>query len=109
MKGTGTFAAMQGTAKALVADGATNVTFTLDGGVPGASYPWHVHDGKCASGGPVTGSPSAYTPITIGSNGHGETSAHLTMQLDEAKEYHVNVHASASDMATIIACGDLND
>ena len=109
LKGQGTYSAMTGTAKATVVNGMTNVAFSLDGGTPGQTHPWHVHDGKCGSGGAVVGDASGYPPVTIGANGHGEASGHIMTRLDEAKDYHVNVHASAAEMATIIACGDLDD
>lgn len=107
--GQGMFSAMKLNATALVASGMTDVRFGLTGGTPGQTHPWHVHEGKCGTGGPIFGDPSAYSPITVGADGNGQANAHLMARLDEAKDYHINVHASASEMATIIACGDLDD
>ena len=107
--GEGVYSAMTGKATALVANGQTTVDFKLDKGTPGQTHPWHVHEGKCGSGGPIVGNASDYPPITIGAGGHGEANAKLAARLDEAKDYYVNVHASAAEMSTIIACGDLDD
>jgi Cu-Zn family superoxide dismutase len=100
---------ISGTSEALVADGKTNVTIAITGATSGASHPWHVHDGKCGSGGAVVGPASAYAPLQVGAAGTATGNAELALTLNEARDYHVNVHASASDMATIVACGDLDD
>jgi hypothetical protein len=100
---------MRGTGKALVADGKTTATVSLEGAAAGAVHPWHIHEGTCASGGPIVGDAAAYTPLTVGADGRAQGSAQLAVRLDEAHHYFVNVHASPGDMATIVACGDLDD
>jgi hypothetical protein len=47
--------------------------------------------------------------LQVGSAGTASANTNLNLMLNEAKDYFVNVHASASDMQTIIACGDLDD
>ena len=79
----------------------------LTGGTAGATYPWHVHVGTCGTNGPVFGSASAYKPVTIGSDGKGDSKATLSMPLPDTGSYYVNIHASASDMKTIVSCGNL--
>lgn len=98
-----------GTSQALVRDGRTKVSISVSGATSGASHPWHVHEGNCGSGGAVVGPADAYPPLAIGSAGSATANADLGLTLNEARDYHVNVHRSASDMGTIIACGNLDD
>lgn len=100
---------IRGTAEARVISGETTVTISLTGAPAGVAMPWHVHEGSCGSGGPIVGSAAAYQPITIGNDGRATGSARIGVRLDEAKSYHVNVHESTSNLATIIACGNLSD
>ena len=107
--GRGIYSRISGSTRALVAEGQTTVTISLTGLTPGGRHPWHVHEGACASGGPIVGGISAYGPLVVGADGTAQGSARLALQLNEALDYHVNVHASPTDLATIIACGDLDD
>ena len=109
VNGQGTYGAVQGEAKAAVLEGKSTVTVMLTGGKAGASYPWMVHEGKCGSAGAPIGSAGAYPALTFSSEGKADATVQLPMALDESKDYHVLVHASSSDMATIVACGDLSD
>ena len=87
----------------------TSITITLTGARAGATHPWHLHDGSCETGGPIVGAASAYAALSVGNEGQAVGSARLTMGLNEAQKYHVNVHASPYDLATIVACGNLVD
>lgn len=107
--GQSTHASYQGDIGADVLDGKTTATIALTGAASGGYHPWHIHEGKCGSGGPIIGDPSAYRPLTVGSDGKAAGSAVLMLQLKEATEYYVNVHQSPSDMGTIVACGQLGD
>jgi hypothetical protein len=108
--GRSTWTGASGTATARVEGDNTHATLVLSGLPPGGPYPWHVHDGTCETGGPIVGDPVAYTPLTVGADGRAEANARLlNFKLNEAKKYHVNVHRSTSDLATIIACGNLDD
>jgi hypothetical protein len=99
-----------GTATARVEGNNTLVTLVLTGLPPGGPYPWHVHDGTCETGGPIVGDAAAYPPLMVGADGRAEANARLLgLKLNEAKKYHVNVHRSPTDLATIIACGELDD
>jgi len=87
--------------------GGTSVaTISITGGTPGAVYPWHIHTGKCGGGG-VLGSGAAYKPVKVGSDGSGTSTADLSVAAPTTGDYHVNVHASPTDMKTIAACGEL--
>ena len=109
IRGLNMYSAMTGTARARVVEGVADVTVNLRGGTPGQTHPWHVHEGKCGSGGPIVGNPSEYPPITIGAAGNATSTSKLQMNLNEALVYHVNFDASATEMATIIASGEIDD
>jgi hypothetical protein len=87
-------------------DAKATVMVSITGGTPNATYPWHIHVGKCPGGG-VYGPASAYTPIKTDASGAGTVTITLPAASPESGDYHVNVHKSASDMATIVSCGDL--
>ena len=87
---------------------ASVAAITISGGKAGTTYPWHVHTGKCgAAGGGVFGSGGAYKPVAAGADGSGTSTANLAVAAPSSGDYHVNVHASSTDMKTIVACGDL--
>ena len=109
LAGQGSYSAVTGSATADVVEGATTATITLQGGQANAEHPWHIHEGTCSTGGPIVGSPSDYPPLQVGSEGRAQGGAKVNARLDEAKEYHVNVHLSRSEMGTIVACGQLDD
>ena len=99
-----------GTAAGSTANDMTNVTVTVMGLQAGATYPWHVHEGKCAdASAPVVGAATAYPPLVAGADGRATAEAHVGVKLNEAKNYIINVHASPTNLATIVACGDFND
>jgi superoxide dismutase, Cu-Zn family len=88
--------------------GQQTVALQLSGGTPGATYPWHIHSGSCADGmTPVVGNASLYTALGTSGDGTASLTANLPITLDANQRYHVNVHASPTDMGTIVACGDL--
>ena len=109
IRGLNMYSAMTGTARARVVQGVADITVNLRTGTPGQTHPWHLHEGKCGSGGAIVGDPSAYPPITIGVDGNATATARIQKSLNEALDYHVNFHASSSEMATIIACGEIDD
>jgi hypothetical protein len=99
-----------GTASGSSGHDSTHVTVNISGAQAGATLPWHVHEGKCGDAGPpITGPASAYPAIVVGSDGRGTATAHVPVDLNEAKDYIVNVHASTTNMGTIVACGDFDD
>lgn len=88
-------------------DGGFHAFVQIRGGEPNHVYPWHVHAGGCGSGGSIVGSASAYPVMTTDGNGHAEADATVSQALDPDGDYYVNVHASPSDLGTIVACGEL--
>lgn len=99
-----------GTATGTTANDMTNVTVSITGGKAGDTLPWHIHDGKCGDAGPpIVGDVAAYPPLVVGADGTATGSATVNVKLNEARNYIVNVHASPTNLATIVACGDFND
>lgn len=79
---------------------------SIKGATPGAELPWHIHGGKCGDSGPVIGQGSAYPVLKVKEDGTAKAEAKLDIQPPTSGMYYVNVHKSAADMKTIVACGD---
>jgi hypothetical protein len=109
LTGRGNGAGMTGTVRVAVLSGRSTATIQLTNAPPGALLPWHIHTGTCETGGPILGEASAYPPLNVGSDGRAQGTANVGARLNEANQYHVNVHASPTEMGTIVACGDLDD
>jgi hypothetical protein len=107
LKGEGMYASVTGTTRALYSDGRTSVTVNLENATPSSTYMWVIREGKCGANGKIVGDNTAHTSLTVGSDGKAGSSFTLNARLDEAKNYNVTVYAS--DMTTVIACGDLDD
>jgi hypothetical protein len=89
-------------------NGSQTVNLQVSGGTPGATYPWHIHAGTCADGmGPIVGNAQLYTALGTSGDGTASLMTTLPVTLNDNQRYHVNVHASPTDMGTIVACGDL--
>jgi hypothetical protein len=101
--------AITGTFRALVADGKTNVSVTLANAMGGQRLPWHVHEGTCDSDLGIVGGASSYPVIVVANDGTASSNTVLELTLNEAKDYFVNVHASPTNLQTIVACGALVD
>ncbi len=88
--------------------GQETVEVQISGGTPGATYPWHIHTGSCSDGmTPIVGNGSLYTALGTSGDGTAAVTTTIPITLDQTQRYHVNVHASPTDMGTIVACGDL--
>jgi hypothetical protein len=85
----------------------TRVEVALSGATPGAGLPWHLHRGTCGSDQGIVGDASAYKAMTVGINGRATATATLDMPMPRSGEYMINVHASPTDLGTIVACGNL--
>jgi hypothetical protein len=85
----------------------TRVEVALSGATPGTAFPWHLHRGTCGSDQGIVGDASAYKAMTAGINGRATATATLDMPMPKSGEYMINVHASPTDMGTIVACGNL--
>jgi hypothetical protein len=109
LTGGSNFPSVSGTATAAVLEGESTLAITLDGATPGSSHPWFLHEGTCDDPGPIVGDRAAYSPLSTGEQGRGTSTVKLNVGLNEASTYAVMVHASASDMGTVVACGALAD
>lgn len=98
---------IRGAVAARSAVASTGVSVTISGANSGARHPWHIHRGTCGSGGDIVGDPAAYPVLSVGANGVASASADLAVGLHEDRQYYVNIHRSAQDLGTIVACGPL--
>ena len=85
----------------------TRVHIMIANAAPGGVHPWHVHRGQCGTDQGIVGPPDAYTPLKVGGNGQAEDDVILALPLPKEGSYFINVHASAANMKTIVACGNL--
>ena len=88
-------------------DAASTVTVSISNATAGGMHPWHIHRGRCGDNGPVVGDASAYKPLAVDAKGDASAAARLEIPLPERGDYYVNVHALATNMGTIISCGNL--
>lgn len=103
------FEGARGTVRVRTSSGGTGVTVNF-GEVPGMSgtvRPWHIHYGRCGNDRGIVGNAAAYPPLRPGADGAGSASATIPLQLMAGNEYFINIHRSPTDLATIVACGQL--
>jgi hypothetical protein len=86
----------------------TRVEVSLNGAQADARLPWHLHRGTCGNDQGIVGEASEYAPLTVGSDGRATGSATITVPMPTTGEYMINVHASSTDLGTIVACGNLS-
>lgn len=86
----------------------TRASVNLTGADSGAVHPWHVHSGRCGDNGPIVGPASAYPPLTVAGDGTATVTATLPFATPMSGSYYVNVHRSATEMGTIVSCGNLS-
>ena len=99
---------VRGTAVWSQHDNATSrVAVTISNATAGGLHPWHIHRGRCGDNGPIVGDASAYKPLAVDAKGNASASAPLNIAMPETGDYYVNVHALATNMGTIISCGNL--
>ena len=85
----------------------TMAVASITGARAGAEHPWHIHQGRCGSNGPIVGPMTAYPPFRVRADGTAQAAASLPMPTPASGNYYVNVHLSAAEMGTIVACGNL--
>src|SRR5687767_9283845 len=95
------------TARSTAGGTTVSVAFREARGMTGTVRPWHVHYGSCGNDQGIVGDAGAYTPLRPGSDGTATVSATLSMPLDPARSYFVNIHKSPTELQTIVACGAL--
>jgi hypothetical protein len=85
----------------------TRAHVDLSNAVPGGRHPWHVHRGQCGADQGIFGPADAYKPLEVEGDGRAQGDAKLSIALPRSGSYFINVHASANNMKTIVACGNL--
>lgn len=88
--------------------GRTLAHVELTNAAPGGVHPWHVHRGQCGRDLGIFGPPSVYKPLKVNGDGKAESEAQVPVPTPTQGAYFVNVHASAANMGTIVACGNLS-
>jgi hypothetical protein len=88
-------------------EGKSVATVAISNAAPSGSHPWHVYEGHCGENGAVVGSATAYPPLNVNQQGTATAAATLPLELPTAGTFSVVVNASAANMATIVACGNL--
>ena len=91
-----------GTAKLTPEGDKTKVEISLKGAPKGASQPAHVHEGSCAQLDPK---PKYGLANVV----DGKSSTEVPVKMDELMggNLAINVHKSAEDVKTYVACGDI--
>ena len=80
----------------------TEVVIKIDGAPSGVSQPAHIHDGNCANL-----DPKPRVPLQNVVDGSSTTTLDMKMSDVIGKGGAVNVHKSAQEVKTYVACGDL--
>jgi hypothetical protein len=87
--------------------GQTQAQVSISNAAPGGRHPWHVHRGQCGQDQGILGPADAYEPLRVDGDGKASQTARLSIPLPRSGGYFINVHASANNMSTIVACGNL--
>src|SRR5215207_5506503 len=85
----------------------TQAYVEISNAAPGGQHPWHVHRGQCGSDLGVLGPADDYPVLKVDGDGEASADAELPLPMPVTGQYFVNVHASAANMGTIVACGNL--
>jgi hypothetical protein len=85
----------------------TTVRVTVTNAAPGGMHPWEARQGQCGTDRGVFGPLDQYRPIEVGNDGKGEAEATIPMATPTNGDSFVLLHASETNRATIIACGNL--
>src|SRR5678815_5936700 len=91
-----------GTAKLTPEGDQTKVEISLKGASKAGSQPAHIHDGSCAKLDPKP-------KYGLSNVENGKSSTTVPVKLDELTggNLAINVHKSAADIKTYVACGDI--
>ena len=85
----------------------TEAYVSIENAAPGGQHPWHVHVGQCGQDRGIFGPADAYPILKVGGNGKADATAKVPVPMPRQGQYFINVHASATNMGTIVACGNL--
>lgn len=93
---------LSGTATLVEQGGSTTVTVSLSDTSSTVAMPSHIHAGTCANLDPAP----AY-PLNNVVQGSAETTVDVTIATLLASPFAINVHKSAEEVSTYVACADL--
>lgn len=91
-----------GTATLTSAGDKTQVVIALNGMPAGSQEPAHIHPGTCAKPNPKP----AY-PLSTVSDGQSATTVPVALSALQSGGFSINVHQSASNLGTYVACGNI--
>lgn len=98
---------VHGTASLINAGPTSGVaTIVISNAIPHGFHPWEVYRGQCGHDAHLIGALSAYPWLAVQDDGTASAKAILASER-WIGDYHVNVNASPTDQATIIACGNV--
>lgn len=83
-----------------IGGGKTRVELSVTG--PEGDYPAHIHMGTCANL-----NPAPQYPLTNVRNGQSTTEVDASLASIEQSPHAINLHKSAQEIATYVACGDI--
>ena len=107
-KGIEGWNALRGSVYARPVGTKTQVSLTIEGGIPGSRYAWDIREGTCGSGGPVLPTEQAYMVVDLGDRGMGSTIVDVPTGLAPDKDYSVSLYGSATERTLVIGCGRLS-
>lgn len=93
---------ISGTATLVEQGGKTTVTIDLKGASDAVEQPDHIHAGTCA-----TLDPAPTYPLNNVVKGHSETVVDATIATLLSSPFAINVHKSAAEITTYVACADI--
>lgn len=91
-----------GTANFVEQSGKTTVTIDLVGTAADSDHPSHIHVGTCENL-----DPAPTYPLNDIIDGHSETVVDVTIATLLASPFAVNVHKSAEEISTYVACANI--
>lgn len=87
--------------------GKSVASISISNAAPSGLHPWHVYRGQCGDDGAVVGSATSYPLLNVDKDGTARSAATLPLELPTTGTYYVAVNASAANMQTVVACGNL--
>jgi len=93
---------VSGTAQLIAKGNQTEVIVTVTGEPSSASEPMHIHSGQC---GPTLG--KVIYPLKNVEGGKSDTTVNVALQSIENGHFAINVHQSAANIGTYVACGNI--
>jgi len=91
-----------GSAKLTAEGDQTKVVVSVKGAPKGVSQPMHIHEGSCAKL-----DPKPKYPLSNLENGKSTTTIPVKLEDLQHGGMAINVHKSAQDVKTYVACGDI--